>query len=119
MSRHPLLWNLILLALAAALSVAIGAVFIPPGALLRLVAGRLGLSPVPADLPRYYATILFDLRLPHTALILLVGSALGSSGAAYQGLFRNPLADPYLLGVASGAGLGAVVALNLHWPQGL
>ncbi len=119
MTRRPYLWNLVLLLLAAALSIAVGAVFIPPGALLRLVAARLGLVAAPADLPRYYATILFDLRLPHTALVLLVGSALGSSGAAYQGLFRNPLADPYLLGVASGAGLGAVTALSLHWPQTL
>jgi iron complex transport system permease protein len=41
---------------------------------------------------------------------------LGASGAAYQGLFRNPLADPYIIGVASGAGLGAVLAMTAHWP---
>ncbi len=117
--RKPYGWNLILLLLAAALSVAVGAVFVPPAALLRLLAARIGLAPAPMDLPRYYATILFDLRLPHMALVALVGAALGSSGAAYQGLFRNPLADPYLLGVASGAGLGAVAALSLHWPQTL
>jgi iron complex transport system permease protein len=46
----------------------------------------------------------------------MAGAALASSGAAYQGLFRNPLADPYLLGVASGAGLGAVLAMTIHWP---
>ena len=119
MLRRAYGWNLALLLLAVALSIAIGAVFIPPRALGHLLAARLGLAAAPTDLPRYFATILFDLRLPHTALMLLVGSALGSSGAAYQGLFRNPLADPYLLGVASGAGLGAVVALGLHWPQGL
>ena len=50
------------------------------------------------------------------SLILLTGAALGGSGAAYQGLFRNPLADPYLIGVASGAGLGAVLAMNVQWP---
>ena len=44
---------------------------------------------------------------------------MGSSGAAYQGLFRNPLADPYLIGVASGAGLGAVFAMALNWPTNL
>jgi iron complex transport system permease protein len=49
-------------------------------------------------------------------LIALAGMALGGSGAAYQGLFRNPLADPYLIGVASGAGLGAVIAMSIHWP---
>jgi iron complex transport system permease protein len=63
-----------------------------------------------------YATILFQLRLPHMVLMLLVGAALAGSGAAYQGLFRNPLADPYLIGVASGAGLGAVAAMSVHWP---
>jgi len=44
---------------------------------------------------------------------------LSGSGAAYQGLFRNPLADPYVIGVASGAGLGAVIAMGLHWPATL
>ena len=49
----------------------------------------------------------------------MTGAALGSSGAAYQGLFRNPLADPYLIGVASGAGLGAVFSMALNWPTSL
>ena len=62
------------------------------------------------------ATIILTLRLPRTALVLLTGAALGGSGAAYQGLFRNPLADPYLIGVASGAGLGAVLAMSIQWP---
>ena len=52
----------------------------------------------------------------HAFLMLLVGAALGGSGAAYQGLFRNPLADPYLIGVASGAGLGAVIAMSINFP---
>ncbi len=49
-------------------------------------------------------------------LMMLVGASLGGSGAAYQGLFRNPLADPYLIGVASGAGLGAIAAMAVKWP---
>jgi iron complex transport system permease protein len=61
-------------------------------------------------------TILFDIRLPRVFLAALTGAGLSGSGAAYQGLFRNPLADPYLIGVASGAGLGAVIALYYHWP---
>jgi iron complex transport system permease protein len=56
-------------------------------------------------------TIILDIRLPRILLAGLVGAALGVAGATYQGLFRNPLADPYLLGVASGAGLGATVAM--------
>lgn len=60
-------------------------------------------------------TILLALRLPRTILIAMTGAALAGSGTAYQGLFRNPLADPYLIGVASGAGLGAVAAMSLKW----
>jgi len=56
---------------------------------------------------------LWDLRLPHTILVALTGAALAGSGAAFQGLFRNPLADPYLIGVASGAGLGAIVIMSI------
>ncbi|MFW6597091.1 FecCD family ABC transporter permease [Propionibacteriaceae bacterium Y2011] len=57
--------------------------------------------------------ILFQLRLPRVVLGLLVGALLAGCGAAYQGVFRNPLADPYLLGAAAGAGLGAVLAIAL------
>lgn len=55
--------------------------------------------------------IVWELRLPRVSMAVLVGAALAISGAAMQGLFRNPLADPYLLGVASGASFGATVAI--------
>src|SRR6056300_956768 len=55
--------------------------------------------------------ILFDIRAPRTVMGLLVGASLAVSGAIMQGLFRNPLADPGLIGVSSGAGLGAVSAI--------
>lgn len=116
--KRPYLLNLLLLIAALLLSMAVGAVDIPLGTLVRILASRLGL-PVVVDWPETYAVILFSLRLPHTALIALAGAALAGSGAAYQGLFRNPLADPYLIGVASGAGLGAVVAMGLPRPAGL
>ena len=58
-------------------------------------------------------TILFDIRLPRLALGLMVGAALAVSGAVMQGLFRNPLADPGLIGVGAGAGLGAIAAIVL------
>lgn len=58
------------------------------------------------------AAIVWDVRAPTVALAALVGGTLAISGGAYQGVFRNPLADPYLLGVAAGAGLGATVALT-------
>ncbi len=97
---------------------AIGSVDIPLGTLVRILIARLGI-PVVKDWPNTSAVILFSLRIPHTALIALAGAALAGSGAAYQGLFRNPLADPYLIGVASGAGLGAVAAMALQGSSGL
>ena len=57
--------------------------------------------------------IVRDLRLPRVALGALVGAGLGASGAALQGALRNPLAEPYLLGVSGGAAVGAVVAFSL------
>ena len=56
--------------------------------------------------------VLLDIRLPRVVLAILVGSALSTSGAVYQTVFRNPLADPYLLGAAAGAGLGATIAIT-------
>jgi len=98
---------------ALLLSALVGSVVIPPADFLQLVGAAISGQPIPPDLTTY-ATILFQLRLARTVLIALTGAALAGSGAAYQGLFRNPLADPYLLGIASGAGLGAVIALTLR-----
>jgi len=111
--------NLALLVVALVMNIAIGAVFIPPGTVFEILTGRLPFIEVIADWPAHFETILLGIRLPHAILVMLTGAALGSSGAAYQGLFRNPLADPYLIGVASGAGLGAVAALTISWPQDL
>lgn len=59
--------------------------------------------------------IVLQLRLPRTALALLVGGGLGLAGAVFQALLRNPLAEPYILGVSGGAAVGAVAALVLGW----
>jgi len=80
---------------------------------LSLLAGRVWLSPQEIigahnDLARLIVT---DLRLPRSVLALLVGASLGLSGAVLQGLTRNPLAEPGLLGVSTGAALGAVLAI--------
>jgi iron complex transport system permease protein len=106
----PFLYTLLFLLLTVILSIAVGAVFIPLADVWRVLTGQ------PPQAVTQAATIILALRLPRTALVLLTGAALGGSGAAYQGLFRNPLADPYLIGVASGAGLGAVLAMNIQWP---
>ena len=106
--RNPFLITLLALSLMLILSMAIGSVFISPAELWRVITGT--------AVDETFRTILLDIRLPRTALIALVGAALAGSGAAYQGLFRNPLADPYLIGVASGAGLGAIIAMSIKWP---
>ena len=73
---------------------------------------RLGLPGAgAATWPAAWETIVFTIRLPRVLLAGVVGAALALSGATYQGLFRNPLADPYLIGVASGAALGATAAV--------
>ncbi len=110
----PYLWTLLFLSLALILSIAIGSVFIPPADLGRILAGWLSGAVLPEPL-KTFSLILASIRLPRAALVLLTGAALGGSGAAYQGLFRNPLADPYLIGVASGAGLGAVLSMSVRW----
>jgi len=69
------------------------------------------LSGTTSPLDQRGADILWQLRVPRVLLACLVGAALASAGAAYQGVFRNPLADPYLLGAAAGAGLGATLAV--------
>jgi hypothetical protein len=63
------------------------------------------------ELPTEYRMIVFDLRLPRILLGIMVGAALSVSGASFQALLRNPLADPYVLGVSSGAALGSILAL--------
>lgn len=102
-------------ALAVVLSVliglGIGAVSIPPLAALQEVLSRITNGLIQSPLSQTQATIVWDLRLPRVLLALLVGSMLASAGCAYQGSFRNPLADPYLLGVSAGAGLGATIVI--------
>jgi iron complex transport system permease protein len=104
------------LLIAVLMGVAVGAVSIPVPAVAHLLLAHALRLPIPADYPATYTTILFDLRLPRVLLMALSGAALASAGATYQGLFRNPLADPYLVGVASGAGLGATFVIAFSLP---
>jgi iron complex transport system permease protein len=87
----------------------IGPVHIGVGDVLHTVAAHVfGLR---APLQGASDAIVWDLRLPRVVLGVIVGGTLAAAGAAYQGVFRNPLADPYLLGAAAGAGLGATLAV--------
>jgi iron complex transport system permease protein len=98
-------------AAAALLGLILGPVPIAPVRLLAALADRLPLLTLDHGLSSVQSTILFEIRAPRVVLGLAVGALLAGSGAAYQGVFRNPLADPYLLGVAAGAGLGATLAI--------
>ncbi len=96
------------------LGLLLGNVSIPLSSLLRVIGAALSGKELPSQL-NSTSKILFLLRMPRTVMMILAGAALACSGATYQGLFRNPLADPYLIGVSSGAGLGAVIALSVNW----
>jgi iron complex transport system permease protein len=103
------------------LGILVGPVGLSPAGILRELVDRLPLANVSSDFSEQEAAILWQLRMPRVVLGGLVGAMLAISGAAYQGVFRNPLADPYLLGVAAGAGLGATLAVaylpfGAGWP---
>jgi iron complex transport system permease protein len=89
----------------------VGPVHLPPSAVLGWLLDRLPFVHLSAGLDPREATIVSQLRLPRVVLGGLVGAMLSASGASYQAVFRNPLADPYLLGAAAGAGLGATIAV--------
>jgi iron complex transport system permease protein len=104
-------------AVVGILAAGIGAVAIPPLTVVKIVVSRAPFLDLAQSWPDTWDTITWQLRLPRIVLAGFVGGALAMSGATYQGLFRNPLADPYLIGVASGAGLGATIVLLTDVPS--
>lgn len=105
-----LVMSLLLLA-AMIVGVALGAVWIRPGEILTIL--YLHWSDPAALVGSLYThdLIIFTIRLPRVLIAALVGAGLALAGAVFQGLFRNPMADPYVIGVSSGAALGAVLAI--------
>jgi iron complex transport system permease protein len=93
------------------LAVAVGTVWISPWTSVQVIAWKLGITGRPAGVPESTEVILLQLRLPRVVLAAVVGAALAASGALFQGLFRNPLADPAIIGVSSGAALGAIAVI--------
>ncbi|MSO89617.1 MAG: iron ABC transporter permease [Rhodospirillaceae bacterium] len=104
----------LLLVLMFLLSFAIGRYPVSPGELIEVFIAQL--TGIAHDLPPVVDTVVFQIRMPRVVAAMLVGAALAASGATYQGLFRNPLVSPDILGVSSGAGLGAALAIFLSLP---
>ncbi len=115
--RRTRLYSILGLAVAlvvvVALATSIGSVHIPILTTLRILLDKLPLLDMTQSWQSTVSTIVLEIRLPRAILAGLVGAALATAGATYQGLFRNPLADPYLIGVAQGASLGAVIGFLL------
>jgi iron complex transport system permease protein len=110
-TRRLLIASAIALVVAIVLGVGLGTVWIPPAETIAILVHRLtgldiGVAWTPAA-----ETIVIDIRLPRVLLAALVGGGLAVAGATFQGLLRNPLADPYVLGTASGAALGAAIGV--------
>jgi iron complex transport system permease protein len=105
------------LLVSAVVGVLVGPVDVGVVDILRSVGARMHLPGVHSELTQTEEAILWQLRIPRVALALLVGGMLALAGATYQGVFRNPLADPYLLGIAAGAGLGVTLAVA-YLPRG-
>ena len=99
------------LALVLVAGVAAGSVFVPPGDTIAILAHRLLGLDIPMTWSRAEEVIVVDLRLPRVLTAMTVGAGLAVAGATFQGVLRNPLADPYVLGTASGAALGAAIAV--------
>ncbi|MEX2255467.1 MAG: iron ABC transporter permease [Acidimicrobiia bacterium] len=106
---------------AVVVGVAVGPVGIDPIGVLRELLSHVPFLGIHSDLSSRDALIVTELRLPRVVLALLVGALLSIAGASYQGTFRNPLADPYLLGAGAGAGLMVtlvIVSTSANLPGG-
>jgi iron complex transport system permease protein len=101
----------VIMIVVSLVAVCIGPVAVPPSQVLGTLLAHVPFLHFHTSTPAINQAIVWQLRLPRVVLAGLVGAMLASGGAAYQGIFRNPLADPYLLGVAAGAGLGATIEI--------
>ncbi|PLR86317.1 ABC transporter permease [Bacillus canaveralius] len=96
---------------AILMGISVGTVSVPVTEIFQIIAAKVFQVPIGGTIEPMYTNIVMNIRLPRVILAGLVGASLAIAGAAYQGLLRNPLADPYTLGVSSGASVGAVVVL--------
>lgn len=107
------------LLIASGAGVMVGKADLDLGTVLGILLSRLPFTDVTPWWPASFETILMEVRLPRVIMGALVGAGLSVAGATYQGLFRNPLADPYLVGVAAGAGFGAALIMAMPLPPAL
>jgi iron complex transport system permease protein len=98
---------LILVILAALISITIGAASITPFEVIKIIGGKFWGD----NDNTIYEKIIFNIRFPRIIMAVLVGMGLAVTGASFQGLFKNPMADPYVLGISSGAALGATLSI--------
>jgi iron complex transport system permease protein len=105
------------LVVSVVVGVLVGPVGIGVVDILRSVGARLHVPGVGSDLSTVQDSIVWQLRIPRVVLAVMVGGMLSLAGGTYQGVFRNPLVDPYLLGIAAGAGLGVTLAVS-YLPAG-
>jgi len=105
-----LLLSILVLVLVFVISLSIGSTYIPPGKIINILFNR-------NEVNETYKLIINKIRLPRIILSFLVGSSLGIAGVVFQGIIRNPMVDPYIVGISSGAGTGVTLAivLNLSW----
>lgn len=112
---------LIIVLAVVALTTALGSVSIPLGQVLGMLGSRVpGVKNlITPNWTRAQEVIVMQIRLPRVLLALVVGGGLSVSGVLFQGTLRNPLADPYIIGVSAGASLGATLGLLFFIPQGI
>lgn len=100
---------IILLVMMCIFSIAVGRFYIPPYEIIRILASKI--IPVKKTWVDTLETVIFNVRMPRIAAAILVGASLSTAGAAYQGMFKNPLVSPDILGASAGAGFGAALAI--------
>jgi iron complex transport system permease protein len=117
--RRSRLWAILglvlVLLMLTVIALILGSVRISLITILKVLVNHLPLVNIQPDWSSSTEMILMSIRLPRIFMAGLVGAALAIAGATYQGLFRNPLADPYLIGVSQGSALGAVIGFVLPW----
>ena len=110
-----LIISLMFLFLFFILGISYGAVKIPMSTVISILIFKItSIGKITEEILKRYETIIFNIRMPRVLLSILVGGALAGAGAVFQGIFRNNMADPYLIGLSSGAALGATIAISFQ-----